>query len=400
METWENNTKRGTVEILLEYNCRKAIESVATTIKSAEERLEFCALILPKISVQKDWQGVKRRVELWLKKKNQAFDEIKTTLMALAAHLKNTKLTKSQDEMKSIAGKILQDKQDVLFVQPNQTIDRATKKSISKCSICCQSRNLRACEKCASAFHVKCHRGQTQCRECLAGNTLNDIVYIPNKRKWRPAIVISDSQVPENVFNKGLRDSRYVFVYSLGENAYRQVPAANCLTFKIDNALRNAIVKQDDDTLENEMKTAQALDEGFAWIRPEPICDAKFQINRIDRVTQFATLCAHATHAAHAGPGFQWTFGVYNFWQGSGVPRNDMNSRIVNDIQHHILNDDIHINLNENKMHQRFDKGKMISFLFNSESNLNCFHFISHILAIFFETFGKLFQFFLQFCIV
>ncbi|XP_055295303.1 uncharacterized protein LOC129565013 [Sitodiplosis mosellana] len=260
-----------TLALIKERNCRKAIEKLTRSI-NAVERLKFCSDGLKKILADiRDGDFSKLESQLTrchLKTDKQQF---KLNVYDLRHKMKLAPATISNEEAQSIAEKILQDKRGIPFELPRW--QNSERNIILTCSVCLRQNNkmeLKRCTKCASIFHESCHRNETECRQCLAGNTPTDIVYAKAAKvgkaiKWWPAIVIPNNQVPD-MYRKNPIQPGFVFVYVIGsvKSTYEQVHASNLLTFRIDDALRNAILKRVDATLNAALRIAAALDDGLA----------------------------------------------------------------------------------------------------------------------------------------
>lgn len=138
--------------------------------------------------------------------------------------------------------------------------------AFKSCSVCHtsirSSKSCVKCTKCPSKFHKTC-RWQSECIDC-AGNTPRDIVYMYSSKKWWPAIIISNKQVPENIYKTRKEDPGLIYVYTIGKWDYEQVQASDLLTFRIEEKLRDVIMKINDDSLKNAIKITKKVNDRLA----------------------------------------------------------------------------------------------------------------------------------------
>lgn len=305
-KTYFENSTCDTFTLFWLYQCRQAIVSLIESIKKPASRLDFCRESLSDVlkkAHRQDWKEVKRIATS--RTNGDVTDDFEDNMRRLYSAMKHVSAYLSVEENQSIAAKILEDKRNTSLhvtncnkvchkcLKPNNLIIckgpcagsfhiecmrtersserlralknrhskeicakcwKSTQKRISVCSICLNGRKLKHCTTCASSFHSKCHPDQLQCPECMANHS-DDLVYIVKSRKWWPAIVVSNEQVPSDLYAQF-----GCFVFIIGKNEYRQVYRSNLLSFRIDRTLRNALCTQGlDDFRDGAIEIADVL---------------------------------------------------------------------------------------------------------------------------------------------
>lgn len=137
-------------------------------------------------------------------------------------------------------------------------IDVVKRKKSSICSVChVHDRRLKNCTGCANSFHARCRPNQTKCQHCTTNHKHEGVVFTYRKRKWWPAIIIPNEQVPTRVSRK-LYGPGIVSIFIVGENEYEQVQALNLLPS--DNfAVIFALNKNDEHGMKNALEIAAAI---------------------------------------------------------------------------------------------------------------------------------------------
>lgn len=129
------------------------------------------------------------------------------------------------------------------------------------CSVCHKySSGMQQCQSCVGVFHKRCNPNQTHCKQCAANQIGDDIVYVNSTRKWRPAIIIANEQVPEKYTGEKSFVPGMVFVYHIGSHKYEQVHKTQLRSFRIDSGEHEALRKKiNDASARNAVEIANAL---------------------------------------------------------------------------------------------------------------------------------------------
>lgn len=267
-----------------EYHCRILIEKLTNAIpkKSPDtsklNRIDFCETDLRLIL--KDCRDgnfnllMSRTTELHNKYQSIISNSVNFKLIVYEVYYRMQRktydlmnLNKENKESLSIAAKIFQDKCETPFEMPRQTTTTTTI-TVSICCVCNKMHrrtDVRKCQRCANVYHNKCHRRQTECPQCLDGNALIDVVLIKLK-KWWPAFIIHNHQVPKEIYQKRRNQPGSVFVFTIGNNDYEQVHTSNLLTFRNDDALQKKLLDKNmekDPNLFNAVELAKKLNSGM-----------------------------------------------------------------------------------------------------------------------------------------
>lgn len=138
-------------------------------------------------------------------------------------------------------------------------------KKIAVCSKCCKkssnNRLLYDCIKCPERFHRRCNSSQLECPECRTAHRSDDVVLTFSSELWWPAIIVSQNQVPNDVFKKRrLFGPGAVFVFIIGKNEYQQDYSTNLLSFRISDGFRDKVCRPNGDIeYENAVEIADKL---------------------------------------------------------------------------------------------------------------------------------------------
>lgn len=265
---------------LEEYYCRiliekltKAIPKTTLDINKQEkyERLDFCTNKLDEIleiCYENASHGklLSKINELYPRMRSIMNDSIdfKQVIIELEYKIRRSQQhIATLDEALSIAEKIFQDKRDTPFEIP--TSENSNKNIISVCCICREKKRRRKirCRRCASVFHHSCHRNRSECPACLAGITPIDIVLkatATRTKKWWPALVVQNHQVPNDIYRKRKNQPGSVFVFVFGICEYEQVPARDLLAYQIDDEYRQYLLT---DNKNAKLKTAIKIAENL-----------------------------------------------------------------------------------------------------------------------------------------
>lgn len=221
-------------------NGRKHLTTTKSSTTRIVERFESGGLSLPL------FQEHARRKTIVHDKTTKSTTKTKEKLKHRLSYQKK-KEVKIHEDTVSNALKILQDYRDLSPQTPDY--GRSEGNGTSICCVCMKRiQNKIRCKKCASTFHAKCRRGQTECPCCAAGNTPTNIVYakIDDKQKWWPAIVISEKQVPKKFLPENPSTTvGDIYVLFIGKYIYKRIHASKLLSFQIDDAYREKFVKMD-----------------------------------------------------------------------------------------------------------------------------------------------------------